>query len=808
MPLALRALLLVLLCLVPAGVVQVALEGEAREERREQLGEEAMRLARLIANQQSRTLEGARQLLSAVAAHDAIRAGVPSAACDDFLARIAGRDPRYHTLNLFGLDGRPVCSATAVGPDISVRDRGYFQRILAGAAFTVGEYAEGRATGQASLHAAAPLLGQDGTLRGVLVAALSVGFLNADLAGVSLPRGSAASIADRTGVIVARTPEPARFVGMRLPPDLQAMVNAPVPMVTEAVSVDGTRRMVAAIPAAVSPDGLLVAVGIDPVPLIAAEVERDRRATLLIIGSLMTSLALAIGAFHYGVERPVRRLLEAAQAWSRQDWSARAGRLPGGREFARLGEALDGMAEAARAAAAARAVADSRMKILSDVSPQVFFTADEHGRPDWFNVYWRDLTGMTVAQSQGTGWLGAVHRADRPRVVAAWRALGRGGDAAAPSPGVELRLRRAADGAWRWYMCRAAPIRRPDGTLESWVGIMLDIHELRLAREEAAAQTARLAATYRNAPVGLCLLDPELRFVSANEVFAALGGAAPDAHPGRALAELVPQLAPLIEPKLREVLASGQGLAAFELEGALAEAPEGRRWWLFHCQPVLGAEGRVAGIACAMVDITDRKQAEQTQTLLAREVDHRSRNVLAVVRSIIRMSAAEAPDDVDTLVETLEGRIAAMARVHTLLSAARWDGARLSDIVAAETAAAGPQARAEGPPVRLGASAAQALAMVLHELFTNATKYGALSRPGGELAIAWQRDAEGVELTWRERGGPPLAAPPARRGFGSELVDANVAGPLAGRILRDWRAEGLHCTLRIGTDALAATQAG
>ncbi len=802
MPLALRALLLLLICLVPAGVVQIALEGEARQWRSERLGDQAMRLARLVANQQIRTLEGARQVLGAIAAHEAVRAQVPSTECDAFLARIVAQDQRYHTANSFGLDGRLICSATAVAEGLNVADRPYFRRVLEGAAFAIGEYAIGRETGQTSLHLAAPLRTADGAVRGVVVLALSIAYLNDEMGSLQLPPGSAASVTDREGVIIARTPEGERFVGTVLPPALRWMVDADRPGVTEAVSVDGVRRVVAYLPNAEPPDGFLIAVGMDAERLIGEELWRERRTTLLILGSLMTSLALGIAVFHFGVERPVRLLLDAAQAWSRQDWRVRVGHLQGGREFARLAAALDDMAEAARTAEADRAAADSRLKVLSDVSPQVFFTADARGRPDWFNSYWRALTGQTVAEAQGAGWLRAVHKADRARAVAAWRQLGRG-EAAEAMAGIELRVCRDRDSTWRWFLLRAAPIRRAEGAVESWVGIMLDVHDLRMAREEAAAQAARLAATYRNVPVGLCLLDAKLRFVVVNDVFAGLGGSPPDTHIGQSMAETTPRLAGLIEPQLRAVLSGAQPVPAFEVEGTLPGEPDARRWWLCHCQPVLDADGRINGVTCALVDITERKRAEQTQTLLVREVDHRSRNVLAVVRSIIRMTAAEAPADVDTLVEVLEGRIAAMARVHTLLSATHWQGANLADIVQAETAAAGAQVRSTGPAVQLIASAAQALAMVLHELVTNASKYGALSQAGGVLAIAWTADAAGVELEWTERGGPALAGEPARRGFGSEMMDANIVGPLAGTIERHWEPEGLRCVIRIGRAVLA-----
>jgi PAS domain S-box-containing protein len=162
------------------------------------------------------------------------------------------------------------------------------------------------------------------------------------------------------------------------------------------------------------------------------------------------------------------------------------------------------------------------------------------------------------------------------------------------------------------------------------------------------------------------------------------------------------------------------------------------RWCLGTAAPSLDAQGNVARISGVTMDITDRKLAEERQVLLAREVDHRAKNALALVQSIVRLTqAASIPD----YVQAVEGRIRALSRAHTLLSQSRWQGTELRGLVEEETAPYQSQVadriRAEGPYVLLNPAAAQSLALALHELATNAVKYGALSSSAGRVHLTW-----------------------------------------------------------------------
>jgi two-component sensor histidine kinase len=196
-------------------------------------------------------------------------------------------------------------------------------------------------------------------------------------------------------------------------------------------------------------------------------------------------------------------------------------------------------------------------------------------------------------------------------------------------------------------------------------------------------------------------------------------------------------------------------------------------------------------------DVTERRAVEERQRLLMREVDHRAKNVLAVVQSVLRLTRAEDPR---AFVAAVEGRVLALARAHELLARDHWHGANLRDVLEQELAPYGAALRVglDGPALRLSAGAVQPLGMVVHELATNAAKYGALSVPEGRVRVRWQHAAEGrVLLRWEERDGPALPGAPGRQGFGSRMIAATVRGQLGGEVEFAWDAHGLACAIAL-----------
>jgi PAS domain S-box-containing protein len=221
------------------------------------------------------------------------------------------------------------------------------------------------------------------------------------------------------------------------------------------------------------------------------------------------------------------------------------------------------------------------------------------------------------------------------------------------------------------------------------------------------------------------------------------------------------------------------------------------RWCIGPAVASVDATDNVVRISGVTVDITDRKEAEERQVLLAREVDHRARNALALVQSIVRLTRS---DNIKSYITAVDGRIGALARAHTLLAQSRWQGADLARLVNEELApfrTDGPErATIAGPDVSLEPRTAQTLALALHELATNAAKYGALSVRAGRVAVDWDLQPHGLLLRWTESDGPqpqPQVAP----GFGIRLISASIERQLAGEAGFDWRPEGLNCTLRV-----------
>lgn len=226
--------------------------------------------------------------------------------------------------------------------------------------------------------------------------------------------------------------------------------------------------------------------------------------------------------------------------------------------------------------------------------------------------------------------------------------------------------------------------------------------------------------------------------------------------------------------------------------------PDGEmRWCAASFAASLSPAGEPLRVSGVTLDITERKEAEQKQTLLALEVDHRARNMLAVVQSILRLTRA---DSVSDMVRALDGRIRALARAHTLLSNSRWQGADLGRLVAEEMDPYrdddSERVTTGGPTVMLRPSLAQALALALHELATNAAKYGALSVLSGRVSVTWELRTDHLLLQWTESGGP-AAPPPTKRGFGTRVVVANIEQDLGGRATFGWRPDGLRCTLSV-----------
>jgi PAS domain S-box-containing protein len=230
--------------------------------------------------------------------------------------------------------------------------------------------------------------------------------------------------------------------------------------------------------------------------------------------------------------------------------------------------------------------------------------------------------------------------------------------------------------------------------------------------------------------------------------------------------------------------------------------PDGQEVWLEETSRAeFDAAGHFVLLKGLTRDITARKRAEERQDMLIAEFDHRVKNILARV-AVVAMYTRQGSRSMDEFIQTLDGRIQSMATAHSLLSLSRWTGAGLAELARHQLEPYTTEANTtvQGPTVMLAAAATQAVAMVLHELVTNAAKYGALSSPSGRVSVQWETPEGTLSIAWCETGGPPVAAAAPQSGYGTSLIRDLIPHELGGKVDLVMAPEGVRCTIVIPLD--------
>jgi PAS domain S-box-containing protein len=369
---------------------------------------------------------------------------------------------------------------------------------------------------------------------------------------------------------------------------------------------------------------------------------------------------------------------------------------------------------------------------------------------------------------------------------------------------MEYRFFRPVDGAERWMMVRAVGQYDDDGTPTGMLGVLTDITEAKIERERIRADRARLAeseARFRaladSAPAPVWVLNAAGSLEFVNRAFRDLVGRSLDTLSGDGWLDLLhPEDRVGIEAARA---ATRRSTRPNSWEARFRVASGDYRWLRTKSRARFDEAGAFQGFVGLATDVTDARLAEERQQLLINELNHRVKNTLATIQSLARQTLRSGVDPFDAR-ERLTDRLLALSAAHNVLTRENWEGADLGDIareavrpyddpVAAHIAV-------EGPPARLAPNVALALSMALHELATNAAKYGALSATGGRVSLDWRLNAIGdrIDLTWREIGGPPVVAP-EQTGFGSRLL-ASLSGELGAPADIVYDPAGLICRLR------------
>lgn len=299
--------------------------------------------------------------------------------------------------------------------------------------------------------------------------------------------------------------------------------------------------------------------------------------------------------------------------------------------------------------------------------------------------------------------------------------------------------------------------------------------ELRQTALQLSEALHLLHAHGDNSPLAIVQLDPHFRVIAWSEGAERLFGWQAHEMIGKPVAELdwlhAEQLDDLVTmtEELRDCPRNVRVLRALRKDGSEIEC----EWYN---SALLAADGKLVSVNAQILDITERKRAEETQQLLIGELNHRVKNMLATVQAIAgqTMKHSSAPSE---FADNFFGRIQSLARVHSLLSNATWKGANVADLVRDQLNAGAVEASrmtASGPEICLAPQLALHLALILHELGTNAIKYGALSTSQGQVAVCWFLENEQLHLKWAESGGPPPQLP-SKRGFGTSLIEQSIS---------------------------------
>jgi len=431
---------------------------------------------------------------------------------------------------------------------------------------------------------------------------------------------------------------------------------------------------------------------------------------------------------------------------------------------------------------------------LLDALPVAVYMTDAEGRITYFNEAAAELWGHRP-QLGSSQWCGSwkIYWPDgRPLPhdqcpMAVTLKEGR------PVRGVEAIAERP-DGTRVNFLPYPTPLRDESGRITGAINLLMDITE-RHANEVHAARLAAIVATSDDAIVSKTL---EGVVTSWNAAAMRLFGYTPEEMIGQSITRIIPQELHDEEDGILAQLRRGEHIDHYE---TVRVAKDGRRIDVSLCvSPLRDKTGRVVGASKIARDITERKQAEMLQRLLVQELNHRVKNTLATIQAIANQSMRRARTPAE-FVKGFSGRVQALARTHDLLTQTRLQGAEIMDLIRDQVLLGGVDDRRveiSGPALMLDAQAAMNLALVAHELATNARKYGALSTPDGRLSVTWEtrtNQDRHLVLEWRETAGRKIAVP-HERGFGTTLIEQTLKAH-NGRASIRYGAEGMSGTFTL-----------
>jgi two-component system CheB/CheR fusion protein len=439
-------------------------------------------------------------------------------------------------------------------------------------------------------------------------------------------------------------------------------------------------------------------------------------------------------------------------------------------------------------------VADAaRLNHFLNALPAAIYMTDADGRITYFNEAAATLWGCRPKLNTDL-WCGSwrllwpdgtpmPHDACPMAIALKERRAVRGGQAIAERP----------DGSRVPFMAFPTPLRDASGAFVGAVNMLIDMSD----HQRAEQVSHRLVAIVESSDDAIVSKDLNGVIATWNKGAERLFGYLEQEAVGKPIIMLIPDQHRDEETRILERIRRGERIDHFETvrrrkDGTLVSIS-------LTVSPITDGLGRIVGASKIARDITEQKRREEQINLLAREADHRTKNLLALAQATVHLTNGETAAE---LKSAIEGRLRALANAHTLLAQSRWAGADLRNLALEELSPYcaededGSRARIEGPSLMLEQQPAQAIALALHELTTNAVKYGALSIPSGRIALTWRRQSGNrLFVHWVETAGPPVT-PPQRKGFGTRVM-TRICEQLNGELKFDWCADGLICDIVI-----------
>ena len=446
-----------------------------------------------------------------------------------------------------------------------------------------------------------------------------------------------------------------------------------------------------------------------------------------------------------------------------------------------------------KAAEESLTLSEQRFRALADTMAQLAWMAYPSGYVFWHNQRWLDYTGVNAVEATGSGWQQVIHPDYADRVVRQLAlALERGETWQDTFP------IRAADGEYRWFLSRAMPLLNDQGRVVLWCGTDTDVTEQRRTSQRLMKQQRVIELSHE----ALLVWDLDEGIILFNRGCEELYGYKKSEALGATAADLLKTRYPVSHDVLMEQLVE-DGAWTGEVRQS---SSDGREIWVDSRLELIRTGGNQFVVETNR-DITERRKGDEVRNLLVGELNHRVKNTLAIVQSLAAQTGRTS-STIDQFINRFNGRIQSLSSAHHMLTEAHWSGASLRELVTSQIAvSAGELNNVDivGDDVFVPPQTALQMTLMLHELTTNALKYGSLSRPQGRVAINWTVEAGDVPrivLVWTERGGPPVT-PPVARGFGTLLLERSGKLPHLKAWL-EFNPQGVVC--RIEADLADANQ--